>query len=377
VPRILLVSEWAPPDAGIARHSLHLANEWANDSFEIAVLAPKERKAIQQMDRGADFPVHRILGLRLTPEICHIIDGFKPDHVVIQYSFAALRGGSIGAIGVARYCRDLNIHVALACHEASRDTGRTGFAGRHLYRKMANLDLDCVAFVESEKEALVKLGFLNVRLVAHGSRRVPRATETEIVRARRGIDIGAPLVLAFGYLHPHKGFETYVDAANLVRSRGVVFLLAGGVRQRRGVFRWFGRVDNQYSQELESRISSLKSAVDFRRQGFVDEAEIHALLQSATMVVLPYLQISQSGVAAELLSNGCVVVASDLPGLHSVLGDAARYVPVGHAQELADAIDGLLQSPSEREELRQRARSRAAATSLAITAQEILSFSEE
>lgn len=50
---------------------------------------------------------------------------------------------------------------------------------------------------------------------------------------------------------------------------------------------------------------------------------------------------------AEALACGAAVVASDLPVLREVGGDAARYVSVGRIDAWIDEVDGLLRNPGE------------------------------
>ena len=366
--RILVVTEWAPPSAGIARHSGFLVDEWIAAGHEVLILAPTESSPLGDEDRSDTFRVRRVLTSRLSASTRQLIDEFQPDHVIVQFSFAALRAATFGALALVRHCADLGAHVAIICHEASRDTGRTGLLGRSIYRRLAKLDVDPIAFVESEREVLEGLGFQRIRLMPHGVALQPDVGAAQRARVNHEIAHDRPLVMAYGYIHPHKGFETFVSAANLVGTDDVTFLLAGQVRQRRGVFRWFGRIDTEYGEKLNEQIRSSACATRFERLGFVEDQLLSALLQSAAVVVLPYREISQSGVAAELLANGSAVVATDLPGLRAMLASAAHFVPVENPAALAKAIEELLASPSEQATLRQRALERRAQTSFSATA---------
>lgn len=134
-----------------------------------------------------------------------------------------------------------------------------------------------------------------------------------------------------------------------------------------------GHRDVKYGTELVNRAQKLVN-VDFALSGFVADQDVAALLHLADVVVLPYRNITQSGIANLALSSQSVIVSSDLPGLRSDLGDAARYVPVGDSTALAGEISWLLgdDNANIRQQMRDLAGQRAAANSYAKVAESIL-----
>ena len=90
---------------------------------------------------------------------------------------------------------------------------------------------------------------------------------------------------------------------------------------------------------------------------------------------MPYRRITQSGIANLALSSKAVIVSSDLPGLRSDLGDAARYVEAGNPRALAKQIVELLadDASSIRRHLRELSGERAVASTYAKVAQMIVS----
>jgi glycosyltransferase involved in cell wall biosynthesis len=88
--------------------------------------------------------------------------------------------------------------------------------------------------------------------------------------------------------------------------------------------------------------------------GFVDLATQRRLFQSATLVVLPYLQASQSGVAQTAYAFGKPVIASAVGGLPEDVGDGqtGRLVPPGDPRALAQAAVELLLDAELRARLR-------------------------
>jgi glycosyltransferase involved in cell wall biosynthesis len=173
--------------------------------------------------------------------------------------------------------------------------------------------------------------------------------------------------MSFGYIHPHKNFELYLDALKEL-TEPTTAVLAGEVRRRHGMFRPLGWTDERYSRRLDRRAASLAPHVKVLRVGFLPDEELHGLLQSADVVVIPYRATSQSAVAAEVLGNGCAVVATDLDGLKALLHDAALYAPLGRPADMAKQIRRLQENTAEREVRRNLARQWAVRESLRATA---------
>lgn len=90
--------------------------------------------------------------------------------------------------------------------------------------------------------------------------------------------------------------------------------------------------------------------------GRVPEDDKRARLAQAEIFCAPNLGGESFGiVVAEGMAAGCAVIASGLRSFVQVAGTAARYVPPGDSEGLADAIVTLLTNPSQRRELAIRA----------------------
>src|SRR5206468_8910564 len=85
----------------------------------------------------------------------------------------------------------------------------------------------------------------------------------------------------------------------------------------------------------------------------VAEDDVPGLLAAATVMVLPYRRITQSGIAHLCVAGTVPAVASRLPGLEATLGEGAVYVPPDDPGALAAALREVLGDDGRR--ARQRA----------------------
>jgi glycosyltransferase involved in cell wall biosynthesis len=137
------------------------------------------------------------------------------------------------------------------------------------------------------------------------------------------------VVFACGRLAPQKGFGTLLDAAELLRGRDPLPLLAVAGSGPLGA-------------ELGHRIQTQRLPV--RLLGHRDD--VAALLAACDVFVLPSLWEGQPLILQEALRAGAAIVASRTGGIPDLTGeDAALLVPPGDPQRLAAALGRVLTEP--------------------------------
>jgi alpha-1,3-rhamnosyl/mannosyltransferase len=129
---------------------------------------------------------------------------------------------------------------------------------------------------------------------------------------------------------PHKGHDTLLDAfATVVRSRpGMRLVLTGGR----------GRAEDA----VLSAIGRLGLQDSVRRLGLVPRRRLDALIARAVALVYPSRYEGFGLPLAEAMAMGCPVIASDLPVVREVVGDAGSLVSPGDVTGWADAMLRLL-----------------------------------
>jgi glycosyltransferase involved in cell wall biosynthesis len=379
VARILVLSPFEPPPDGIGRHTAHFVDAWDAAGHSVLVLSPGRQSGLQGASRiGLRSRVARVLRWRPRGSTWDEVVEFQPDVVVVQFAVAALSTSFWSVASLCGRCVKAGTPVVVVYHEPAREYELFKLATAFFYRAMARVTDVPVVFSPSGRQALIENGlFKEVIELPHGTSGLATITEADVKRVRDRYNIRKPLVLTLGFTSFDKGTDILLEAADEIaagRSNDVQFLIAGAPRRRRGVFRVREYREITFQRRLERQAKQIAD-VDIAFTGFVPDADVGPLLFLADVVALPYRKITQSGIANLAISNRAVVVCSDLPGLRNDLGDAAAYVEVGNAKDVAKGIASLLgtENAADRDRMRALAGQRALEGTFANVAEEVLS----
>jgi glycosyltransferase involved in cell wall biosynthesis len=147
---------------------------------------------------------------------------------------------------------------------------------------------------------------------------------------------------------PHKNHRRLVEAFALINKMhpGCVLVLTGKAR-------------DEYDSVFQ-RINELGLAAHVRHVGYVEQVELAALYQAATVVAVPTLFESISLPVYEAFSLGTAVCASNVVALPEQIGDAGLLFDPLSVDDIAAKISTLLASPDLRQQLIARGRQRMA-----------------
>jgi glycosyltransferase involved in cell wall biosynthesis len=152
-----------------------------------------------------------------------------------------------------------------------------------------------------------------------------------------------PTILFFGRAERYKGLDLFVRAAQAAHRE---------VPELRAVIAARG-------PEVERcRQMTVGADIFDWREGFVVDRELSHLFGSASAVVLPYVEASQSGVIPLAFMNGRPVIVTDVGSLAEAVEDGqnALVVPVPESGAVSAAIVRLFSTPGLLEALSQGAR---------------------
>jgi glycosyltransferase involved in cell wall biosynthesis len=151
---------------------------------------------------------------------------------------------------------------------------------------------------------------------------------------------GVARLLFFGNIRPYKGLEVFIRALALVRRQIRVQAVVAGE------FYMDSRPVKELAADLGLGDDVLWS------DGYVENEQVPRYFGQADLMVLPYIEATQSGVVPLAYGFGLPVVASDVGGLSEVVvdGQTGYLVQPGQPEVLAAKILEYLGLPREKKE---------------------------
>jgi glycosyltransferase involved in cell wall biosynthesis len=151
----------------------------------------------------------------------------------------------------------------------------------------------------------------------------------EVESILRKYKIKKPFIIYTGSLYPHKNVNTLVKAVKRFRvlkqeNRKLSLVVACA----RNVF--FGR--------FKARVKQMKAEKFVKLAGFVPDQDLVALYQQAEAFVLPTLMEGFGLIGLEAMAAGCPVLASNIPVLKEIYGEAALYFDPLNERDIAEKI---------------------------------------
>jgi glycosyltransferase involved in cell wall biosynthesis len=261
-------------------------------------------------------------------------DEFDLFHVV-DHSYAqlvhALPAGRTGA-----YCHDLDTFRCLLGPEREPRSRWFRAVARRVLR---GLQKAAIVFHNSldTRRQIERHGLIDPQRLVHAPYGIcpeftPGAPEHDALPAAVAALQGAPFLLHIGSCSDRKRIDVLLD----------VF---AGVRPQLPGLRLV-KVGADWSCDQRKQIDRLGLAGRIVPLHGLDRPEIAALYRAAAVVLLPSEAEGFGLPIIEALACGSVVVASDLPVLREVGGEAVVYCPVGDVAAWAETVGRLLGAPA-------------------------------
>lgn len=198
---------------------------------------------------------------------------------------------------------------------------------------------------------------------------IPNGVEAEIFAPANGQDaavreklgLSHPYFLFVGNHKPHKNAEAVLKAyqllANEVGDEVPDLALAGGFAA---------------DGPLASRVNAMGLGTKVRFLGYLPRPQLRAVYRGALAFLCPSLYEGFGLPVLEAAACGVPIVASDIPAVREVLGEAVLKVNPKDVVEQAQAMRRLLEEPETRRKLAEGAKTKARSYSWERTAQETL-----
>lgn len=137
---------------------------------------------------------------------------------------------------------------------------------------------------------------------------------------------------------PCRDGDYLLSLGRLVRLKGLDALIRA-MQNTKCQLRICGEGPERRDLERLSQRLGLTDRIDF--MGWISEEEKHRMLCECRMFVIPSVHEAYGMVAAEAMSYGKPVIASNTGGLPEVVGDAGMLIPPQDEKALAEAISSL------------------------------------
>lgn len=151
----------------------------------------------------------------------------------------------------------------------------------------------------------------------------------EEARIRLGVSNTDPVILFFGFVRKYKGLHHLLKAMPEIVSRisHIRLLIAGD----------FGEDRDEYLEEIEKYENTGNILL---KEGYCPDREVELYFSACNLVVLPYEEATQSGIAQIAFGFGRPVIATEVGGLPEVVSEAQTgyIVPPSDPKALAEAI---------------------------------------
>lgn len=303
----------------------------ADRQWPLSSIGELPGKALETVDlsfrrrASVEFPrsVFRVLAIR--PDIVHLHE--TPD------IFSAI---------VAAAAKCLGLRLAVTIHDPSPHSGGGSGEGLHLrasrwlLRRLADVIYAhgeiCCREVRARGGLASKAAVIDV---PHGPLMIPDIDTAP--------PAGVPMILFFGRMFQYKGLSVLLDAADILQQDGVSHrICVAGT-----------------GPDLEPHRERMRAMDNIRLiDAFISPAAASALYREASVVALPYVDATQSGVAAAAFGNGRAVVASRIGGLPDMIEDGRNgsLVDPGNPGALAAALRLIIEDEGRLQVLTEGAR---------------------
>jgi len=238
-------------------------------------------------------------------------------------------------------CRFVDKPKILHCHTlgAQFDSYSKNRLAKGLLAKIVDIYIVASA---SMRHLLLRLGIKPDRI-----RIVPTGVDTELYTPNNSAKMD-DLVLFVGRLEERKGLHILLESLDYLQSHVKIRIIGPSH-------------DNDYSRKISDLLLEKSKKHDVSYLGPLDRKELIEWFQKASLFVIPSTSEKNApfGIAPiEALACGTPVVASDVEGIGDLIRNQENGILVAprSPQELANAIEYLINDPILRERLGQRGR---------------------
>lgn len=172
-----------------------------------------------------------------------------------------------------------------------------------------------------------------VHVVLGGAPLMPKFSDEEIINYKQD-NSKEKYIISVSSMDPRKNFIRLVEAFNRIEDKSIKLYIIGMK------FKAFNTPDLE-KLEHENVIMP----------GYVDNDQLQQLYRDALFSVYPSLYEGFGIPPIEAMTCGCPVIASDIPAVREISGDAALYIDPYSIEDMTDKMNLLVKNEQLRKEL--------------------------
>ncbi|CAN5210380.1 glycosyltransferase family 1 protein [soil metagenome] len=193
--------------------------------------------------------------------------------------------------------------------------------------------------------------------------RIYEGVDSQLVNSGNMTNPYGNYFLHVGNVYPHKNAKRLIDAFIRLELEDVKLLFVGK--------------KDYFMKDLEQYARSKFKPEQVKFLGYVEDSQLARLYKNAVATIIPSLMEGFGLPVLEAMANDSLVLASDIPSLKEVAGDAALYFDPLAVADISAKIRHIVESgPSSFNEYRKKGLSKAAEFTWTVMAQKTLTVYE-
>ncbi len=362
VPVVLLISSYPPRECGIATYSQDLLlalNQQFDDSFELQVCALEAGFMSHQYPNEVTYTLQTDVPIEYAALANKINNNSRISLILIQHEFGLFRVDEENTF--LKFIQTIEKPVATVFHTVLPNPDEK----RKAHVQNIGLFSDSIIVMTNNAAEILKNEYTipskKITVIPHGTHLVPHLDKEEL-KQKFGLK-GKKILATFGLLSSGKGIETTLEALPQIVNRDpeVVFLIIGKTHP--------GVIDSEgeaYRDSLKATVKNLKleDNVLFVNK-YLSLKELLEYLQLTDIYLFTSKDPNQSvsGTFSYAMSCGCPIISTPIPHAKEFLNDETGIiVDFNNTNQLATAIDRLLQDETLRDRFRSNGLERIAPT---------------
>lgn len=170
-----------------------------------------------------------------------------------------------------------------------------------------------------------------ISVIYHGREHIYMTAPEDDIIIENGLR-DKPFLLAVSSLSPRKNFQAIIQALGKLDKINFNVVIVGGTNQK---------VFGAQNKSLEGNVTYLDH---------VSDNQLRALYEQAACFIYPSLYEGFGLPPLEAITCGCPVIASDIPPIREVCGEAALYCDPYDIADIADKINTMLSDETLRQQ---------------------------